>query len=62
METENLMQEYSKLQAEIKLNITHLEILLKQHQKSFNQHGNWGYIGELNTINEDLKENIDFLK
>jgi hypothetical protein len=53
---------YTKRQAEIKVLMKKLTAILAEDAKKFkNNDKNWGYVGSIGKVKDDLKEIIDFI-
>ena len=54
---------YKELKDKIENNLVNLNQKLRKHQKDFEQNPtNWGFVGDIEYINNKLDEITDFLK
>ncbi len=57
------IKKYNKHQLEVNSKIDILKDKLKKHQSQFEENNsNWGYVGDIDYINNKLNEILEFLK
>lgn len=55
-------EKYQELFNELQNRLKQLKKKLDQHKKDFIQNSNWGFVGEIQYVNEQLKNITEFMK
>lgn len=61
MPDETAVISYQGVQRRIRDDLDKLERLLHDHQERFKERGNWGYVGDLNSVADSLREIVEGL-